>query len=222
MAQIDNPIRVVLADRHALCREGLARVLEPEPDMRVIGGADDRSGAITLARTLSPGVVVLGLELPDCDLERAILLIRSSSPGTKILVLSTRDTPASVQCALNAGAHGYSTKDISGFEFVSAIRAMARNAKRFFVSTPLEGLAGYGEKSSDPLTVREAEVLGLAAEALTNLQIAGRLGIAESTVRRHLTNAYTRLSATSRIDAINKATADGIIATPMKMIERQF
>jgi DNA-binding NarL/FixJ family response regulator len=209
-----NPIRVLLADGHALCRDGLTRILETEPEIHVIGAANNGPETIALAGTHGPSVVIMALDLSDDDLEKVVGLIRTRAPKSKILILSTHDDPVSVRRALKAGAHGYVTKDLSGADLVAAIRATERNSKRAVVSVSLDSLTRYGEESTDPLTPREAEVLGLAAEALTNVQIASRLGIAESTVKRHLTNAYARLSAASRIDAINKAMAGGIIRVP--------
>lgn len=214
MSRLDNDIRVVVADEQALCREGIALILDRQQGITVVAEVGGQAAAASMARTHRAHVLLLGLDLTNDDLESAIHMVKVKSPGTKIVVLSSHDDPLLVRGAFGSGATGYVTRNSSGAELVAAVQAVQRDDRHAVVAMSREGLTRYADGSPSPVTAREAEILKLAAEALTNSQIAARLNISESTVKRHLTNAYARLGAESRIDAINKAAALGIVRKP--------
>jgi DNA-binding NarL/FixJ family response regulator len=205
---------VVVADDHALSREGLVLILNRQPGIEVIGEAGNRATAAAVTVDRHPDVLLLGLELADQDLESAIHKVKLRSPGTKIVVLSHHDDPILVRGALGSGANGYVTRNLTGAELITAILAIQRDDEHAVLSISRDSLARYADGTASPLTPRETEILRLAAEAMTNSQIAMKLSIAAGTVKRHLSNAYTRLGAESRIDAINKAVALGIVRKP--------
>src|SRR5262249_30006026 len=140
--------------------------------------------------------------------------VKLRSEGTKIVVLSAYDDPILVRGALGSGASGYVTRNLTGTELTTAILAIQRDEDHAVVAISRNSLARYADGTANPLTPRETEVLRLAADAMTNTQIATKLSIAEGTVKRHLSNAYARLGAESRIDAINKAVALSIVRKP--------
>jgi DNA-binding NarL/FixJ family response regulator len=208
-----GPVRIVVIDDHQLVREGLTEILSTEPDFEVVGQGDSGAVAIALTTELSPDVVLLDIEMPGHRPELTIPNIRAIRPSARIVILTMHDEPRLVRDLLGLGAHAYLVKRAGREELVGAIHAVLEDSDRTVVTVSRASLERLGGRSKALLTDRELQVLELAARALSNAQIAAQLFIAEGTVKRHLTHAYAKLGAVSRVDAINKAVAAHLIST---------
>lgn len=206
-----EPITVVLVDDHVLMREGLREILEAHPDLLVVGEAGTSSGAIALVTTHQPRVVLLDVEIPGGDVIDTVNTLRKRAPNTEIIILSMYDGPQLVQRLLAQGIRGYLLKSVSRAELVSAIRNASADDGHVMLSVSRRSLAQVPSANGSALSRRELDVLELAAQAMSNAQIATRLFLTEATVKRHLSNIFTKLGAVSRIDAVNKAVAAALI-----------
>lgn len=214
MNQPDHRTKILLVDDHALVRDGLREILELQDDMRVVGEAGDSASAVALAEREQPDIVLLDIEIPGEEATTTVARIRTCSPGSRVLVLSMYEGPQLLQTLLAAGIRGYLLKNIRWQELVMAIRTVLADNDRVVLEVSRESLAHVQGPSSGLLSAREREVLELAAEALSNGQIATRLTLTEATVKRHLRNIFVKLGAVSRIDAVNKASAAALIRPP--------
>lgn len=207
-----RPITVVLIDDHDLVREGVKGVIEADPKIVVVGEAGDSAAAISVVTDKRPDVVLLDVEIPGDDVTTTVRRIHEVSPRSQVIILSMYDGPHLLRNLLEAGVQGYLLKTVSGEELRSAIRGtMAMDGRvRLLVSSASLTTVQSG---TDLVRVseRERQVLQLAAEAYSNVQIGHRLGLTEATIKRHLSNIYTKLGAVSRIDAVNKAIASSLI-----------
>ena len=209
-------IRVVVADDQAIIRDGLVTVLGLLPDMEVVGSAADGAEAVALAVAERPDVVLMDLRMPVLDGVGATERIMREAPGSAVLVLTTFADDDSILAALHAGARGYLTKDAGRAELASAVRAVARGQATF---APEVGARIIGSLTSAPrarpadpagalverfpaLTRREAEVLGLVADGLSNGEIASALFVGGSTVKTHINAIFAKLGVSSRAQAI--------------------
>lgn len=214
-APVDR-IRVLVADDQAIIRDGLVTVLGLLPDMEVIGSASDGAEAVALAVAERPDVVLMDLRMPVLDGVGATERIVREAPGSAVLVLTTFADDESILTALRAGARGYLTKDAGRAELASAVRAVARGQATF---APEVGARIIGSLTSAPparpadpagalverfpvLTRREAEVLGLVADGLSNGEIASALFVGGSTVKTHINAIFAKLGVSSRAQAI--------------------
>jgi DNA-binding NarL/FixJ family response regulator len=209
-------ITVLLAEDHAVVREATAEVVDHQPDMRVVGQAGTGEEAITLARKLRPEVVVMDIAMPRIDGLEATRRIAAECPGCRVLVLTAHEEEQYMIQLLQAGAVGYLLKTVGLDELLEAIRAAARGemilppAAAAAVVRRLTGEAPPQEAAA-PLTDREMEVLQLAAQGLTNYDIAQRLYISVRTVEAHLTHVYNKLGVSSRTEAVVHAMRHGWI-----------
>ena len=209
-------IRVVVADDQAIIRDGLVTVLGLLPDMEVVGSASDGAEAVALAVAERPDVVLMDLRMPVLDGVGATERIVREAPGSAVLVLTTFADDESILAALRAGARGYLTKDAGRAELASAVRSVARGQATF---APEVGARIIGSLTSAPparpadpagalverfpaLTRREAEVLGLVADGLSNGEIASALFVGGSTVKTHINAIFAKLGVSSRAQAI--------------------
>lgn len=213
MNQPDEPTTILIVDDHALFREGLREILEAQADLVVVGEAGDSEGAVALAADKQPHVVLLDVEIPGDEVTTTVGRIRELSPSSEVLILSMYDGPQLVQSLLAAGIKGYLLKSVHWQELVAAIRSARGDGGRILLAVSRESLAQVEGRSANVLSEREREVLELAAQALSNTQIASRLSLTEATVKRHLRNIFVKLGAVSRIDAVNKAVAASLITT---------
>ncbi len=210
---IDNAvISIVLADDHAVIRDGVRMVLEAQSDFRVIGTANDGVEAIDLVDALHPDVVVLDIAMPNLNGLAAARDIRSHSPQTKIVFLSMHENEEYLKEALRSGAEGYVLKRAAATDLVTAIRAVQRGEK--YLDPNLRRSNRLGEQHRGriaDLTERELEVLKLVAEGMTNRQIAAQLVISVKTVQSHRTNIMEKLDLHDRTDLVKYAIRRGMI-----------
>jgi DNA-binding NarL/FixJ family response regulator len=208
---------MVLADDHNIFRQALKRLLQDEPDFRVVGEAADGATAAHLAETLKPDVLVIDVIMGDMNGIDVVRQITKVCPNTRAVVLSMHQDESYVLKALRAGAKAYVLKDCVDSELTSAIRQAA--AGRRYLSPPLselalEGYIRHGEATSlDPLqelTMREREVFELIAKGLTNTDIATQLCISRRTVESHRTRLTRKLGLRTRADIVRFALEQGI------------
>ena len=199
------PLRVVLAEDHALVREGTAELLERAGGLRVVGQAADGVEAVRLVESLRPDVLVIDLAMPGLDGLEATRRVRLSTPGTAVLALTAHEEEPYVRAMLEAGARGYLSKTARANELVTAVKAVAAGET---VLSPR--VAGRILQTSPPaLTPRELDMLRAAARGLGNKQIANELGVSPRTVQTHLTAAFAKLGVTSRTEAVLEAMKRG-------------
>lgn len=212
-------IRVVIADDHALVREGVRAVLDRAGDIEVVGEAVDGAAAIELTRALEPDVLVTDITMPGMNGIQAAERVRAEALATEVVILSMHDDESLARRALQSGARGYVLKDAVTEELLLAIRAACHGATFLSpkVSTQLlaeragiEGVAG-SPGAAEGLTPRELEVLRLIGAGHTNRAIASRLGISVKTVERHRTALMAKLDTHGVVDLIRVAIQRGLI-----------
>ncbi len=198
-------IRVLIVDDHAVVRQGLRAYLELQADIEVCGEAGSAEHATLLAARLTPDVALVDLVMPGGDGISATRGIRSVSPRTQVIILTSSTDEASVRPAFEAGATSYQLKEMAGTELLETIRRAARGES--MVNPRIAaGLVRNlrADSPRDPLTAlsaRERDVLLLIAEGLSNMAIAERLGIGEATVKTHVGNLLSKLELTDRTQA---------------------
>ena len=203
-----KPIRVLIAEDHAVVREGTRQILERDPLLETVGEAEDGQQAVDLARKLRPDVVVMDLRLPALTGIEASRQIRALLPETKIIVLSAYDDDDYVLAAMQAGAAGYLLKTAHGSEVISAIHAVSRGEVVLHSKIAAKlvrfrlGDRSGAAAAEEALTEREMDILKLAAKGLRNKDIAGQLNLSTRTVEGHLSHIFTKLAVSSRTEAI--------------------
>jgi DNA-binding NarL/FixJ family response regulator len=202
-------IRILIAEDHAVVRDGLAAVLKFEPDMTVAGLAKNGLEAVAQFRELKPNVVLMDLAMPELDGAGAILAICSEFPDARILVLTTYDNDESVFRALENGAKGYLLKDCSTSDLLAAIRKI--NAGGTHVSDRAAARLAERAMAGGPLSAREIEVLKWIAEGKSNKEIAALLFISEGTVKTHVLSIHEKLGVSDRTEAVVTAIKRGIL-----------
>ncbi|ADP79392.1 response regulator [Pseudofrankia inefficax] len=214
MTRTLDPIRILLADDHALFRDGIRQILETAPDLVVVGEAGSSDTVVVAALRTRPDVILLDVEMPGADVTVTVATLRRVVPEAHILVLTMYDGPQLVRNLIGLGIRGYLLKSATRHELMSAIRGACHDDTRVSLVVSPESVTLAQVRGEQPLSRRERDVLELAAEAMTNIQIASRLSLTEATVKRHMHNIFGKLHATSRIDAINKAVAARLITPP--------
>ncbi|MGD8997974.1 MAG: response regulator transcription factor [Anaerolineae bacterium] len=212
---MNEEIRILVADDHAVVREGLRALIETEPGMKLIGEASDGVEAVRQARVLEPDVILLDLVMPRKDGIEAIHEIKQEKPVARILVLTSFAEDDKVFPAIKAGAQGYLLKDASPRELLRAIRDIHRGEPSMHPTVARKLMLELQRSSElppteEPLTEREAEVLGLVARGLTNQEIADRLFVSERTVRAHVSNILSKLHLANRTQAALYALREGL------------
>ncbi|WP_435130200.1 response regulator [Actinacidiphila sp. bgisy144] len=216
--------RVVVADDQTVVRGGIVMLLGLLPGIEVVGAAGDGEEAVRLVAQQHPDVVLMDLRMPRCDGVEATRRIRVGYPGTQVVVLTTYADDDSLFPALRAGARGYLTKDAGGEEIarviadVTAGRAgLSSSVQRRVLDVLAQGepaaarlVRREGEELPDGLTIREAEVLALVAEGLSNAEIAERLHVSMATVKTHINNLFAKTGARDRAQAVGYAYRHGI------------
>lgn len=201
-------IRILLADDHLIVRMGLATILSLEPDMEVVGEAEDGADAVRRVDECAPDVIVMDVMMPNVDGAEATRQILSRNPDAKILLLTTFGKSARVRAALDLGARGALLKDASKRSFVEAIRRIAAGGRAVCAEIDREiALA----KSLPTLTDRQRTILNAVAKGYNNREIAHFEGITTDGVRAHLKTLFARLGVASRTEAATTALELGLL-----------
>jgi two-component system NarL family response regulator len=204
-----EPIRILIADDHAVVRDGLAAVLDYQPDLTVVGHAKDGQEAIERFRALQPDVTIMDLAMPVMDGVQAIAAIRNESPSARIVVLTTYDGDESIYRALENGAKGYLLKDCSTADLLDAVRTV--HAGGVHVSAQAASRLADRAMAGPALSPREIEVLRWIAAGKSNKEIATLLFISEGTVKTHVLSIHEKLGVSGRTDAVVTAIKRGIL-----------
>jgi DNA-binding NarL/FixJ family response regulator len=217
-----QPITVVIADDQRVVREGLTMVLGLMPGVEIVGTASDGEEAVALAETLRPDVILMDLRMPHCDGVEATRRLVQRQPETRVVVLTTYADDHSVIQALRAGAVGFLTKDATNQQISAALQAAKRGesaidpavqhhlVRAIARTAPLEWTPPDQTQLPDGLTPREATVLTLIAEGLSNAEIAERLTVTETTVKSHINHLYGKTGARDRAQAVAYAYQHGL------------
>lgn len=208
-------LRILIADDHAIVREGLAAILAVQPDMELAGEATNGAEAVSLAQALRPDVILLDLVMPRKDGVQAIVEIKQANPAARILVLTSFADDEKVFPAIKAGALGYLLKDAPRDQLLQAIRDVAEGRAHLHPAIALKVMRELGHPSklpptTDPLTERELDTLRLIARGLSNQEIAAALGIHERTVAKYITSILDKLHLANRTQAALYALRQGL------------
>ncbi len=211
-------IRVLLADDHALVREGTRRLLEAESDVEVVAEAASGEEAVAAARDLQPDIAIMDIAMPGIGGIEATRTIKTYCPKTAVLVLSAYDDEPYLIALLEAGAAGFLLKNVHGQELINAIRAVSRGESVLQptltekIMRRLTSRTAPAHRTADILSDREFDVLHLAARGLPNKEIARRMGLSIRTVHSHLANIFTKMQVGSRTEAVLLALREGMIS----------
>lgn len=214
-------IQLLVADDHALFRDGVKALLAATPDVVVVGEAETGEEAIDQTRALKPDVILMDINMPGGSGIEATRQILMNDSKTGIIMVTMLEDDASVFAAMRAGARGYVLKGAHHDDLLLAIRAVAkgqtvfgpgiaRRMSQFFQSIGAKRHTRYPEGVFPELTDREREVLELIAQGLKNPQIAERLVISQKTVRNHISNIFSKLQVADRVEAIIQAREAGL------------
>ncbi len=208
-------VRVLIAEDHAVVREGTRDILERDPGIEVVGEAEDGPQALALAASLLPDLIVLDLRLPHLSGIDVARRLHVSLPSIRILVLSAYDDDDYVFAAMEAGASGYLLKTAHGAEVVAAIHSIISGGVVLQAGVAAKYLRSHQDEASrasgEGLTDREMEVLKLVAQGLNNRDIAKQLFISENTVKNHIRNILEKLHLENRVQAAAYAHRKGLV-----------
>lgn len=212
----NEPISVVIADDHVLVRQGIRAFLETYADIAIVGEADDASGAVDICAKQKPQVALVDMVMPGGGIT-ATRDIRASSPETQVVLLTSFEDAQQIVSAIQAGALSCLLKDIDADGLADALRAAARGESTLhpriaghLMSALRNGVASGGAKVLESLSARERDVLALMADGMSNAHIATRLGIAEKTVKTHVSNVLAKLGVADRTQAAVYAWKSGL------------
>lgn len=214
---MSDPIRVLLADDHAVVRAGIRQFLEQAEDITIVAEADDGNMACELIVQHQPDVAVLDIQMPKATGIEVTRWVRTHYPHVGVLVLTAYDDDPYIMAVLQAGANGYVLKTASPASIVQAVRDVHEGKSALDPAITGRLLAQISGRSPadlpvyEALTERELEVLALAAKGYTNKAIGVQLGISDRTVQGHLAKTYHKLDAGSRTEAVMKVVALGLI-----------
>lgn len=205
---MDNPIRVMLVDDHIFFRRGVQQIVDAEDDMQVVAEAGDGAEAIARVPTARPDVILMDVNMPRTDGVEATTAIMTASPNVRIVMLTVSDTDDHLFESIKAGAIGFLTKDVSPDGVVRAIRETVSGESTLspFIAARLVKYIQRGgpeitSRSTANLTDREEEILRLIAQGARDREVADRLIISESTVKKHVQNVLRKLHARNRVEA---------------------
>jgi DNA-binding NarL/FixJ family response regulator len=217
-AKVDA-IRILLADDHALVRQGTRELLEQQEDLEVVAEASDGKEAVQLALRERPDVVIIDFAMPELNGIEATRQIKAVVPNIAVLVLTAYDSEQYVFAFLEAGAAGYLLKDVSVDELIKAVRAVYAGESVLHPAITRKVISRFarpGERQGpvnglDQITDRELEVLRLAAKGMSNRDIARELDISMRTVQTHLSNVFSKMGVGSRTEAVMLGLRKGLI-----------
>jgi DNA-binding NarL/FixJ family response regulator len=212
-----NSIQVLLVDDEPLVRSGLRAILESEPDITVVGEADDGAAAVSQARRTHPDIVLMDIRMPRVDgITATRLLGQFDGGGPAVIVVTTFENDDYVYDALRAGARGFLLKRSAAEDFVNAIRTVHKGESLLFPAAIRRLVAHHGGQGGEGLakanlTDREEEVLRLVAQGLSNAEIAGELVLGLETVKTHVRKVLAKLGVRDRVQAVITAYESGFI-----------
>ncbi|MEO6827052.1 MAG: response regulator transcription factor [Microbacteriaceae bacterium] len=212
-------ISVAIVDDQPLIRVGLRMIADSQPDLHVVGEADDSASALALTRAKNPDVVLMDIRMPGVDGIETAKALLAEHPGIRVIMLTTFDVDRYVFDALHAGASGFLFKDVTPERLIDAIKTVAagdmllapqvtrRLVKQFVQRAPV---ATDAEPRLALLTQRERDVLGELAQGLSNAEIAQRLHVSEGTVKTHVSRILSKLDLRDRVQAVIVAYESGL------------
>jgi two-component system NarL family response regulator len=203
-----TPIRILIADDHAVVRQGLATIINHDSEMTVIAQAEDGQQAIALYRQHQPDITLMDLRMPRMGGVEAITAICAEFKQARIAVLTTYDGDEDIYSGLRAGAQGYLLKDAKPSELLNAIRAIHSGEKYI---PPAVGAKLLQRMSNPELSERELEVLRLMAQGMSNQEIGTALSIGESTIKSHVNRILSKLGVNDRTQAVIIAVKRGLV-----------
>ena len=206
--------RVLVVDDHPVVRGGIEALLAAAGDLEVVGSAEDGLQALGLVAALRPDVVLMDLRMPGLDGASATGRTRREHPDVHVLVLTTDETDADIDAAVEAGATGYLLKDTPLAQLADAVRAAARGETVLAPPVAARLMARLRAPAQETLTPRELEVLGAVARGATNAEIGRELFIGEATVKTHLLRAFAKLGVDDRTHAVTVALQRGLLSPP--------
>lgn len=209
-------LKILLAEDHLILREGLKRLIAEQPNMEVVGEADNGIAAWQQAKELEPDIVLMDITMPRLNGAEATVKIRELCPNVKVIALTGHRASAYLNEVLKAGASGYVLKQAAFDELIDAIHTVAkggsyidRASRELRVHSPLDDRVYKGEAQGKPLSQREIQVLSLVANGYTNKEIANELSISVKTVETHKTNCMQKLDLKSRAEIVDYARFRG-------------
>lgn len=210
-----KPIRVMVVDEHGMVRKGIVAFLKNNPQLEIVGEAENGREAVDLCERLTPQVILMDLQMPEMDGITATRIIRSQYPQIQIIALTSFQDRDKVQEALAAGAISYLLKNVTGDDLAEAIldayagrATLAQEAVRALIQPPPTSPAPAGFD----LTVREREVLGLLIKGLNNNEIAKQLSVSHATAKAHVSNILSKLGVSNRAEAVAVAIQQKLLA----------
>ena len=209
----ETPIRVILADDHAVVRAGIRQFLEASSEIEVVAEVDDGAAAIEAIQSYEPDVAVLDIQMPEQSGIEVTRWVRANAAATGVLILTAYDDDPYIIAVLESGANGYVLKTADAADIVQAVRSVNEGksaldpeiARKVMAHVTSSRLGSPVER----LTDRELEVLSLAAKGYTNKAIGVQLGISDRTVQGHLAKSFNKLQASSRTEAVMRAVSLG-------------
>jgi DNA-binding NarL/FixJ family response regulator len=226
MTAPQTPVRIILADDHAMVRQGIRQFLETAGHIDVVAEASDGLEALKLIRQHRPDVAVLDIQMPGASGIEVTRMVRAERLAAGILILTAFDDEPYIRAVLQAGANGYVLKTAEARELVEAVQAVyeGKSALDPVIARKLMAQLAHGAPSPtefEPLTERELEVLRLAAKGYTNKAIGAQLTISDRTVQGHLAKIYAKLNAASRTEAVMRGVTLGLVPPVLDEPNRQ-
>jgi DNA-binding NarL/FixJ family response regulator len=209
-------LKILLAEDHRILREGLKRLIAEQPNMEVVGEADNGVAAWQQAKELEPDIVLMDITMPRLNGAEATVKIRALCPNVKVIALTGHRASAYLNEVLKAGASGYVLKQAAIDELIDAIHTVSKGgnyidseSRASLLNTPLDDRVYKGEPQGKPLSQREVQVLALVANGYTNKEIANELSISVKTVETHKANSMQKLNLRSRAEVVDYARFRG-------------